>query len=245
MKRPGGWRSSLSSLHVPEESSTKWSQRSCCTDFNQASAGLFFSLNPSAESMKGLGGLCVWLLPPLPKSEGLGSAHPLQQCRATAAPCSVSTIPAAFHLLKAWLKLMPPPSLSISLVWKTGEGLREKQVCKQLPQLPSALGLQEDIKTIHSELSGKSFSLSMGGIHILVLPSLTWDTSAGVCCCCQMCPVLCSPTPLGFAQPSKHSLGVALVGLGELAAAQECKVLHRPPSTILPYRLLSRQKAFP
>lgn len=46
-------------------------------------------------------------------------------------------------------------------------------MCKQLLQLPSALGLQEDIKTIHSELSGKSFSLSMGGIHILVLPSLS------------------------------------------------------------------------
>lgn len=81
-----------------------------------------------------------------PSRRGLGSARPLQPRRGLAPAClSPGCGCPAFHLLEAGgaagrveLIPLPPSSASIAVVWKTGERLWERQVCKQLPQLPSA-----------------------------------------------------------------------------------------------------------
>lgn len=157
MKRPGGWRSSLSSLHVPEESSTKWSQRSCCTDFNQASAGLFFSLNPSAESMKGLGGLCVWLLPPLPKSEGLGSAHPLQQCRAMPSALQCGHNPCCLSSAESLAEINASPLSLFPLFGKLGKGSGKGRCANSSRSSPLLLACKKILKQYIQNFLVKAF----------------------------------------------------------------------------------------
>lgn len=101
----------------------------------------------------------------------------------------------AFHLPKAGAaashvrSILFSSPLPLSQLFRKQEGLRERQVCKELPQLPSAqapelLACEEIFKQYIRSLLVKAFlslalqPLSKGGIHIHILSVMPACTSS-------------------------------------------------------------------
>lgn len=242
MKHPGGWHGSLFSLHVLEESSTKRSQRSCCTDFNQASAGLFFTLDSILQlKVRSWWSLCAAVFACYLRSQiwrVWGLHIPCSNTGPCPAPCCVGTIPAAFHLLKAGVNASPLP-LS-ALFGKQGKGSGRGRCANSSYSSPLLLACKKILKQYIQSFLVKAFLcpwvgyISLSCPHSRGVPLLESAVAA-----IRVLPsVLPHPWGVcGHLQPAqlRAQPWSCLGGSEELAAAWECKALHGAPSTILPY----------
>lgn len=238
MKHPGGWHGSLFSLHVLEESSTKRSQRSCCTDFNQASAGLFFTLDSILQlKVRSWWSLCVAVFACYLHSQSWrvwGLHIPCSNTGPCPAPRCVGTIPAAFHLLKAGVNASPLP-LS-ALFGKQGKGSGRGRCANSSCSSPLLLACKKILKQYIQSFLVKAFLCPWVGYISLSCPHsvgyLCWSLLLLPYMSCPLfshtpgvCVAICS-------QPnSEHSLGVALVGLRSLllpGSARPCMELLLP-----------------